>query len=208
MEELIVGQWHPVVLEGKRRAAGRSHYFLAASTPVFSQEQISLLKSLVDAENAPAGLEGYGVENLSRPTEAYRRTKVRWLNVVEHRWAYDIIWAQADQANELFGFDIVPMHDTMQLARYDAEDQGFFRWHADTVPEDLTRKISISVPLSDPSEYEGGLFEFNEGGAPRVVPQRAGCPLMFPSWLLHRVSPVTSGRRYSLVAWIRGPAWR
>ena len=137
-----------------------------------------------------------------------RRTKVRWLNVVEQAWVYEIVWAQAMQANQLFQFDVVPFHDTIQLARYDAEDQGFFRWHADTTSNDLTRKISISVPLSDPAEYEGGVLEFNENGAIYKPPQQAGAPIMFPSWLLHRVTPVTRGRRYSLVAWIRGPAWR
>jgi len=208
MEELIVGQWHPAVLEGKRRAAGRSHYFLTTQTPVFNPGQISLLRGLVDAENAPAGIEGYGTDNLPGGETAHRRTRVRWLNVVEHAWAYEIIWSQALQANELLQLDVVPLHDTIQLARYDAEEQGFFRWHSDTVPEDMTRKISISVPLSEPAEYDGGQFEFNENGAITVVPQHAGCPVIFPSWLLHRVSPVTRGSRYSLVAWIRGPAWR
>lgn len=208
MEQMVVGEWHPVVLEGKRRAAGRSNYFLTSSVPIFTREQIAVLRALVDAENAPAGLEGYGADQVPGGPAAHRRTKVRWLNVVEHGWAYEIMWAEALKANELFGFDIVPLHDTMQLARYDAEDQGFFRWHSDTVPEDLTRKISISVPLSDPGEYAGGVFEFNENGAIQAAPQKAGCPVMFPSWLLHRVSPVTAGRRYSLVAWIRGPAWR
>lgn len=208
MEQLIVGQWHPVVLEGKQRAAGRSHYFLTTQTPVFSGEQINLLRALVDAENSPAGVEGYRTDNLPGGTEAHRRTRVRWLNVVEHTWAYEIVWEQARQANQLLQLDVVPMHDTMQLARYDADEQGFFRWHSDTVPEDMTRKMSISVPLSDPAEYDGGVMEFNENGAISNVPQRAGCPVVFPSWLLHRITPVTRGRRYSLVAWIRGPAWR
>ena len=133
---------------------------------------------------------------------------MRWLNVVEHGWVYEILWAQALQANQLFEYELVPFHDTIQVARYDAEDQGFFRWHADTIPSDMTRKISILVPLSEASDYEGGVLEFNENGAIRSPPQRPGAPIMFPSWLLHRVTPVTRGRRYSLVAWIRGPAWR
>lgn len=205
-EEARIGQWHPVVLEGKQRAAGRNNYFVTG-TPIFSPEQIGLLRALVDAENTQALVEGYDGP-LKGGLEAHRRTRVRWLNPVEHRWVYEIIWDQAGKANELFRFDVVPMHDTIQLARYDAEDQGFFRWHSDTVPSDLTRKISISVPLNNDDEFEGGSLEFNENGAIHAVPQRAGCPVMFPSWLLHRVSPVTAGKRYSLVAWIRGPAWR
>lgn len=206
-EELQVGQWHPAVAEGRRRAAGRSNYFLTASTAVFSPEQMALLRGLVDASNQEAAVEGYGHEDGTKFPDQ-RRTKVRWLNVVEYPWVYEIVWNQAMQANQLFGFDVVPFHDTIQLARYDAEDQGFFRWHADTTSNDLTRKISIVVPLSDPAEYDGGTLEFNENGAIFRPPQRPGMPIMFPAWLLHRITPVTRGRRYSLVAWIRGPSWR
>ena len=196
-----------MVAEGKRRAAGRTTYFVTG-TPIFDGGQVAKLRSLVDAQSTPAGVEGDGYDEGNSQEPSQRRTRVRWLNVHEHRWVYDIIWAQANQANELFQFDIVPIYDTIQLARYDAEEQGFFRWHADTIPADLTRKISISVPLSDAAEFEGGVLEFNENGAIRSPPQLAGAPIMFPSWLVHRVTPVTAGRRYSLVAWIRGPAWR
>jgi PKHD-type hydroxylase len=202
------GQWHPVVIEARRRAAGRDNYFVSSSTPVLTPAQIAGLRELVDARHEAAGVEGYGFDASNAHAPAQRRTKVRWLTIEEHRWVYDVIWEQANQANRLFGFELVPFHDTIQLARYDAEDQGFFRWHADTIPADMSRKISIVVPLCDSTEYEGGALEFNENGAIRCPPQRAGAPIMFPSWLLHRVTPVTRGRRYSLVAWIRGPAWR
>jgi PKHD-type hydroxylase len=98
--------------------------------------------------------------------------------------------------------------EPIQLACYDAREAGFFKWHADTVPSDMTRKISISVPLSDPAEYDGGSLELNQGTSIITVEQLAGVPIIFPSWLIHRVTPVTRGRRYSLVAWIRGPNWR
>jgi PKHD-type hydroxylase len=72
----------------------------------------------------------------------------------------------------------------------------------------MTRKISISIPLNDASEYEGGVLELNQGSTIVRMNQKAGLPVIFPSWLTHRVSPVTRGRRYSLVAWVRGPNWR
>ena len=199
--------WNDPVMEGRKFTAGRTDYFLTSSTPIFSRPQIDLLRSLVDAENAPAGIEGYG-ETTPGDTERQRRTRVRWLNADDYRWVYEVIWAEASRANALFQFDVVPMWDTIQLALYDAAEEGFFRWHADTIPSDLTRKISISVPLSDPGDYAGGILELNSNGAIRRPPQRAGVPIMFPSWMIHRVTPVTVGKRYSLVAWIRGPNWR
>ncbi len=192
----------PVVLAGRQKTAGRSHYWLSGS-PIFNVQQLANLKALVDEENSEALIEGGPGTKARRDL---RRTRVRWLNPSAHKWVYQIIWTEANKANQLFDFDVVPMHDTIQLARYDADESGFFDWHADTIPSDLTRKISISVPLNSDNEFEGGQFEF--GGSGRNPRQIAGRPIMFPSWLLHRVTPVTRGRRYSLVAWIRGPNWR
>ncbi|WP_369809252.1 2OG-Fe(II) oxygenase [Oceanicoccus sp. KOV_DT_Chl] len=71
----------------------------------------------------------------------------------------------------------------------------------------MRRKISISIPLNDPSEYEGGELQFNAGGLLLTPDQEKGKALMFPSWMMHRVTPVTLGRRYSMVVWIHGPNW-
>jgi PKHD-type hydroxylase len=193
------------VLEGRKITAGRLHYWVSG-TPIFSPEQLEQLKSIVDTNNSPALVEGDPDPKKALQEDA-RRTRVCWLTVDKYRWVYEIIWSEANKANALFRFDLVPMRDTIQLARYDAAEKGFFQWHTDTIPSDLTRKISITVPLNDSSEYEGGVLEFNGGGIQRP-PQIAGAPIMFPSWLLHRVTEVISGKRYSLVAWIRGPNWR
>jgi PKHD-type hydroxylase len=203
------GQWHPVVEEARRRGAGRDNYFISSNTPVFTAEQMAELRRLVDEKNEPASLEGYGVgydTGTTRP--AVRRTKIRWINPVEQRWVYEIVWRETEAGNKLLQYDVVPFNDTIQLACYDAEDKGFFRWHSDCTPGDMSRKLTMVVPLSDPSEYEGGILEFNEGGVVRRPPQKAGVPVMFPAWLLHQVTPVTRGRRYSMAVWIRGPAWR
>jgi len=89
--------------------------------------------------------------------------------------------------------------ERIHLAVYKAEDQGFFKLHMDTLPCDMTRKLSISVPLNDPSEYEGGALEIHEGSKVLEVKQKTGAPIIFPSWLSHQVTPVTKGRRDALV---------
>jgi PKHD-type hydroxylase len=66
------------------------------------------------------------------------------------------------------------------------------------------RKISLVVQMSDPEDYEGGSLELNTGG-PIVEPTKTkGSVIIFPSYLLHRVTPVTSGLRKSLVLWAGG----
>jgi len=70
------------------------------------------------------------------------------------------------------------------------------------------RKISITVQLSDPDEYEGGDFEFLIGKEIIKLPRKKGCAIVFPSYFLHRVTPVTKGTRKSLVLWGSGQPFR
>ena len=69
----------------------------------------------------------------------------------------------------------------------------------------------MSMPLNV-GEYEGGEIEIkisaSENAKIRKIPVEPGNVIVFPSFLEHRVLPVTSNTRYSLVAWISGPPWR
>jgi PKHD-type hydroxylase len=69
-------------------------------------------------------------------------------------------------------------------------------------------KISLSIQLSDPSEYEGGDLEFTWGRSSKFAPKEKGAMVLFPSYSLHKVHPVTKGKRRALVLWAHGPAFR
>ena len=111
-----------------------------------------------------------------------------------------------------FGFDIWNMAD-IQYTVYRADNEGHYDWHTDdqvsTGPNRVSaRKISMTIQLSDPSEYEGGDFQFYRlTDMPEELKEK-GTVLLFPSSHLHRVTPVTKGVRKSLVAWFDGPNWR
>jgi PKHD-type hydroxylase len=84
-------------------------------------------------------------------------------------------------------------------------------WYGDTGPKEdfLTRKISLILILSDPSEYEGGKLElYNGTNAIVEIDQKRGRIVAFPSWQIHRVTPIISGIRKSLVTWVQGPKWK
>lgn len=198
-----------VVLRDQALTAGRKNYFLVGP-PCFDDQKIAQLRKLIDDESIAAEVAEAGREQeTGSHYEESRRTRVRSLDHVEHRWVYDIVAECFIGANQYMRCDITPnMNDAIQLLRYDAGERGHFRWHADTLPSDMTRKISIVVPLSEAAEYEGGELQFNQGGTLHSVAQVPGRPVAFPSWLIHQVTPVTRGLRYSLVAWIRGPNWR
>lgn len=100
--------------------------------------------------------------------------------------------------------------EDVQLAEY--EDGGFFDWHADIdYPDDNNsqRKISCSIQLSKPDSYEGGDLLIETAGDETItMPRTQGTVVLFPSIAKHKVTPVTAGKRYSAVGWMRGPAFR
>jgi PKHD-type hydroxylase len=110
------------------------------------------------------------------------------------------------QANQRYKFELRGLLDAIQIAQYGVSDR--FDWHIDLGRgQSSLRKLSVSVQLSDPGEYDGGDLEFQGLSSIQNLRGR-GTAIMFPSFLSHRVTPVTRGTRYSLVAWASGPAFR
>lgn len=139
-----------------------------------------------------------------------RRSRVVLLGREEkYRWLYERIWAAASECNRLFfGVDIATIEPNIQLGRYDSSDLGFYNWHTDFAGFRPLRKISISIQLSRPEDYEGGDLELLYSHSPLKLDKTRGTFIAFPSFMLHRVTPVTRGTRWSLVAWILGARWR
>ncbi len=119
-------------------------------------------------------------------------------------WIYDRIFDVVGPLNrETWLFDLAGA-EVLQLASYGVG--GHYDWHLDLgVAYPFTmRKISVAVQLSDPQSYDGGDFEALYGMQTDVAPRDLGGMIVFPSYVLHRVTPVTRGTRYSLNAWIHG----
>jgi PKHD-type hydroxylase len=76
------------------------------------------------------------------------------------------------------------------------------------VASGISRKLSIVLQLSDPSEYEGGELQILTRKEPTSMQKKRGLITVFPAWTLHQVTPVIKGTRQTLVAWISGPAFK
>jgi predicted 2-oxoglutarate/Fe(II)-dependent dioxygenase YbiX len=139
-----------------------------------------------------------------------RRSQVVLIDKTEeYLWLYQRFWAVAAEFNRrYFCVDISYIEGNIQLARYDSSDQGFYDWHTDFGDIAPHRKISITVQLSRPEDYEGGDLELFFRSPPHKMDRTRGAFIAFPSFALHRVTPVTRGTRWSLVAWISGARWR
>jgi PKHD-type hydroxylase len=149
-----------------------------------------------------------------------RRSNVRWFDRIfyENDWLFSRMEHAFQFANlNAFNFDISYFKE-IQFTEYDASYEGKYDWHEDCTfarNHPSRRKISMVVQLTDPSEYEGGNLELDTGqmGGEDQQPKvddlrRVGTTIIFPSFLRHRVTPVTKGKRYSLVSWYEGPPFR
>lgn len=136
----------------------------------------------------------------------------------EIAWVFERIREVVKYANEHFFDYILYGFDRIQYAEYIAPS-GHYEWHNDvqmfgreTNGEILaTRKISISIFLTDPIEYEGGQLLIDRGSNNEpgyAAIQTKGSALLFPSYAPHCVTPVTKGNRSSLVIWVEGPKLR
>ena len=138
----------------------------------------------------------------------YRRSSVRFLYPSPATgWMFQRITGIVVAVNDQhFGFDLTDLIEGVQLSRY-AAPSGHYDWHVDMTHQNLIRKLSLSVQLSDDDEYDGGDLELSTKQSV-IAPRNVGAAILFPSWTSHRVTPVTSGVRYSLVCWVTGPPFR
>ena len=138
--------------------------------------------------------------------QGIRDCSVRW---IDDEWVHSLLWPYVEQANQR-GFHVaVDSRSEMQVVEYTAEQGAHYDWHHDVHwngQSDFDRKISITVQLSGSDEYEGGDFEFDEVKTNADFRSK-GTVLVFPSYLRHRIHPVTAGTRRALVAWFSGPRW-
>ena len=126
----------------------------------------------------------------------------------EYKWVYDRLASASIQTNnERYLFDLLGFHENLQLTRYSTGD--FFDWHLDFgAGQSSMRKLSITVQLSDPDEYEGGDLQFMINHKIVSAPRSKGTAIVFPSFIMHRVTPITKGTRQSIVGWVSGTPYR
>lgn len=148
-----------------------------------------------------------------------RSSMVKWIPQSEDwNWLYVRMMELAKEANdETWNFDLISADENIQYTEYYANENGHYDWHQDVGPGDLAskRKVSITLQLSEDEEYAGGDLEITGGGSgngvfetSHVCPRGKGITVIFPSYMMHRVTPVTKGTRRSLVLWVGGSHYR
>jgi PKHD-type hydroxylase len=174
----------------------------------FSREEIIQIFQLANLFPWEKGGTLSGIEdNNTEIEEKVRRSSVKWMYPNDKtKWIYLRIKEKIKEINENhFNFQITGC-ENIQFSEYSEENLGKYGFHTDMlVHKNGLRKLTISIPLVDVSEYEGGEFLFNLAeDSTFIAKQEVGTAIIFPSWMLHCVNPVRKGKRYSLVTWIYG----
>lgn len=147
-----------------------------------------------------------GVDNYK---DELRKSSVMFIeNSEKNDWIYGKLASLAIQCNnERYHFDLLGFHQELQLTKYSEGD--FFDWHLDFGAGEISaRKLSMTIQLSDPDEYEGGDLQFMINKEIVNAPREKGTIVIFPSFIMHRVTPITKGNRQSIVGWVSGPPYR
>lgn len=176
-------------------------------------EILQLLAQPEWSTSAPANIViAPGVEGENQDV---RESHVSWLypgKATSHIW--DKISKVASYVNaQHFGLDLNGFYEPAQLTTYFGSANGKYNWHIDyltNATKHPPRKLSMVLMLSNPGEdFAGGELQIKANDDnPISLQQKRGRAWFFPSYLLHRVAPVTSGIRKSMVLWIGGPDFK
>ena len=183
-------------------------WIVQTTTPLFTPDQCNQIIASGRAQKPQEAQVGMNKPGGGTDTKK-RVTTISWIPFKEMGHMYQDLNLFIQKTNENhFGFGDIRVTENAQFTEY--PEGGFYDWHMDCdvnmTHEPPVRKISMTVLLNDPSEFEGGHLELMAPG--KFAELKQGHAIIFASFLNHRVNPVTKGIRQSLVVWFGGKAFR
>lgn len=175
-----------------------------------NKKELKLIEKLSKTLSYEPAQVGGGLDG--RIEKQKRNGKIGWISYnMDTKWLFDKIFGVAYQ--NIWGLDVTGIHDALQYTIYPAEnEEQYYHSHRDGGPGTWWRKVSMTIQLSEPDEFEGGGLQIEDQGgdgkwldAPH---EDRGDMIMFPSFMRHQALPVTKGTRKCLVIWISGPPLR
>ena len=184
-------------------------WIVQTTTPLFTPDQCNQIIASGRAQKPQEAKVGMNKPGGGAADTKKRVTKISWIPFKEMGHMYQDLNEFIQKANENhFGFGDIQITENAQFTEY--PEGGFYNWHMDCdvnmEHEPPVRKISMTVLLNNPAEFEGGHLELMAPG--KFANLKQGHAICFASFLNHRVNPVTRGMRQSLVVWFGGKAFR
>ena len=138
-----------------------------------------------------------------------RLSKISWLYSADDlQWVFKRITDIVLNLNDrFFQFDIFGLNEGLQFTNYKAPSDKYEK-HIDRAVDNVIRKLSLSIQLTEPKEYKGGELYLYEDEKGILMKKEQGTLILFPSYTLHEVTPITKGERNSLVSWVTGKQFK
>lgn len=174
----------------------------------FTSEECDLVSSLAK-QYAPSSGTIFSESGRTEDIQT-RKSSICFLSPDNLEWFYQKLSHYViDMNSRFFRFDLWGFFENIQYTQYVAPD-GKYDSHIDKATGAQIRKLSIVIQMSDSDDYEGGDLEILTSGEekPLKMKREKGTLIVFPSYTLHRVTPITKGVRNSAVAWITGAPFR
>ena len=125
------------------------------------------------------------------------------------KWLYDRMQVIIRKVNQqVYRFDLEGFGEAFQYTVYHGTEGGHYNWHLDWGPNRVQRKLSASIQLTDPAQYEGCDLQFHGVREIETAPRDRGAVIVFPAFIQHRVTPCTRGTRKAIVVWTTGPEFK
>jgi PKHD-type hydroxylase len=149
------------------------------------------------------------IKGTTRGKSDVRNSKISWLYPIDGMdWVFRRVTDMTLSLNErFFKFDLFGLNEGFQFTNYEAPS-GKYGKHVDRGMNTPVRKLSISIQLTNPEEYEGGELKLYNSEEETIMDKTQGTLIIFPSYVLHEVMPVTKGTRNSLVTWVTGKQFK
>ena len=180
---------------------------------VFSPEECKgIIASTDEAAWQEGTVGGHGKPGEFLEVPEARSCREQQLPIAANGYPLNRIVTELCQANsDGWKFELSGLvgDDMPYVMRYDANGSGHNDWHVDLgQAATASRKLSFLLQLSESDSYEGGDLSFHNMNLDNNVVRTIGTMTVFPTYWLHRVSPVTQGVRYAAVGWVHGPSFR
>lgn len=175
----------------------------------FTQEEVDKIIDLEDLQKFQRGGVGGG-GGAGQVNKKVRDSDVMWINHEPNsNWLFQKFAHLTSMVNYDYFMYEIDGFENFQYTIYKAKNKQHYDWHIDAgnVYSKYDRKISATIVLTDPDDYEGGEFQCVLHGRvdePMTIKPKRGDAVFFASWMPHRVTPVTKGTRKSLVCWVMG----
>jgi len=180
----------------------------ATWTGAFTPPELDRIEAYGDRLTAEKAL--VSGEAPRKEDDASRISRTAWIaRNAETEWFYDRMERVARTLNDrIWQFSISGFSELFQYTIYDGTERAYFDWHVDQGYVEVPRKLSFSLQLTDGSQYEGCDLQFHASKAIDIASREKGAVIAFPSYVLHRVTPIVSGTRKAVVVWITGPDFK